>query len=332
MRQVYNDALNRFNDVPESDGTLNQRVRSVRDELPSMKDWWDDLNDVYSTVLQNAVVRIEQNIESLHGLKNQGYDVGELKWKAPRDFQSFTYNKKGFELDKKSGPPGRGELTLKKIAGETITVPIRLHRDIPDHDSIQQLTLKQESTGEWYASFTITTEPPAKPDVTEIDASDCVGIDLGINTFIHDSDGREIDRLDLSDDRERLEREQRSLSRKTEGSNNYEKQRKRVASVHARMNTKKRDFKHKLAHFYTTTYDAVFLEDLNVADLMQSSGSSRNTAEVGWRDLITIFEHHGEKNGCYVETVHSGGTTKQCASCGVSTETPLWVRELSCPA
>jgi len=149
VRQVYNDALNRFNDVPESDGTLNQRVRSVRDELPSMKDWWDDLNDVYSTVLQNAVVRIEQNIESLHGLKNQGYDVGELKWKAPRDFQSFTYNKKGFELDKKSGPPGRGELTLKKIAGETITVPIRLHRDIPDHDSIQQLTLKQESTGEW---------------------------------------------------------------------------------------------------------------------------------------------------------------------------------------
>jgi len=332
VRQVYNDALNRFNDVPESDGTLNQRVRSVRDELPSMKDWWDDLNDVYSTVLQNAVVRIEQNIESLHGLKNQGYDVGELKWKAPRDFQSFTYNKKGFELDKKSGPPGRGELTLKKIAGETITVPIRLHRDIPDHDSIQQLTLKQESTGEWYASFTITTEPPAKPDVTEIDASDCVGIDLGINTFIHDSDGREIDRLDLSDDRERLEREQRSLSRKTEGSNNYEKQRKRVASVHARMNTKKRDFKHKLAHFYTTTYDAVFLEDLNVADLMQSSGSSRNTAEVGWRDLITIFEHHGEKNGCYVETVHSGGTTKQCASCGVSTEKPLWVREHSCPA
>ncbi|WP_188788110.1 zinc ribbon domain-containing protein, partial [Halobellus salinus] len=26
------------------------------------------------------------------------------------------------------------------------------------------------------------------------------------------------------------------------------------------------------------------------------------------------------------------GTTKECASCGVSTDKPLWVREHSCPA
>ncbi len=98
------------------------------------------------------------------------------------------------------------------------------------------------------------------------------------------------------------------------------------------MTTKKRDFKHKLAYFYTTTYDAVFLEDLNVRDLMQGEGSTRNTAEVGWRDLITIFEHHGRKNGCHVEPVSPSGTTKECASCGVSVEKPLWVREDSCPS
>jgi putative transposase len=331
VRQVYNDALNRFNEIPESAGTLNQRVRAVRDGLPSMKDWWEDLNDVYSTVLQNAVMRIEQNIESLGELKKQGYDVGELQWKAPRDFRSFTYNKKGFELDKKSGPSGRGELELKKVAGDNITVPIRLHRDLPDHDSIQQLTVKQEPTGAWYISFTIETEEPEKPAPDTIDPGDCVGIDLGITTFIHDSDGREINRLDLTSDRERLERAQRSLSRKTEGSNNWSEQRQRVAGVHATMSNKKHDFKHKLAHFYTTAYDAVFLEDLNVAGLMQSGGNARNIAEVGWRDLITVFEHHGRKNGCHVETVPPDGTTKECASCGTSVEKPLWVREHQCP-
>ena len=331
VRQVYNDALKRFNEVPESVGTVNQRVRSVRDKLPSMKDWWDDLNDVYSTVLQNVVMRIERNVTNLGKLKEQGYGVGELRWKAPRDFRSFTYNKKGFELDKKSGPSGRGMLTLKKVAGQNIKVPIRLHRDLPDHESIKQLTVKQEPTGAWYVSYTIETEEPAKPAPENIDADDCVGIDLGILTFIHDSDGREIDRLDLSDDRERLEREQRALSRKQHGSNNWEKQRQSVAEVHATMSNKKRDFKHKLAHFYTTAYDAVFFEDLNVTGLMQGVGNARNTAEVGWRDLITIFEHHGQKNGCHVETVDPTGTTKQCASCGVSTEKPLWVREHSCP-
>jgi putative transposase len=331
VRQVYNDALKRFNDLPEDAGTVRQRVVEVRDELPTMKQWWDDLNDVYSTVLQNAVMRIRQNIKSLSELKQQGYDVGELRWKPPRDFRSFTYNRKGFEFDKKSGPSGPDELTLKKVAGENITVPIRLHRDLPDHDSIKQLTVKQEPTGAWYASFTIETEDPSKPEPKEIDADDCVGIDIGINTFIHDSDGREINRLDLTGDRERLEREQRSLSRKEHESNNWERQRQTVAEVHARMSNKKRDFKHKLAHFYTTAYDAVFLEDLDVAGLMESDRNSRNTAEVGWRDLITIFEHHGRKNGCHVETVPPEGTTKQCASCGSSVEKPLWVREHSCP-
>ena len=88
----------------------------------------------------------------------------------------------------------------------------------------------------------------------------------------------------------------------------------------------------KLADFYTTVNDAVFIEDLNVTALMQLSGSARNTAEVGWRDLIETFEHHGEKNGCHVVLVPPEGTTKECASCGVSVEKPLWVREHSCPS
>lgn len=163
VRQLYNDRLNRFKEIPESEGTLTQRVRKARDELPAMKDWWDQLNDVYSTVLQNAVMRIRDNKKSLRALHEKGYGVGELRWKPPREFTSFTYNKRGFELDKKSGPDGFGELKLKKVAGDTIHVPIRLHRDLPDHESIQQLTIKQDATGDWFASFTIKTETQPNP-------------------------------------------------------------------------------------------------------------------------------------------------------------------------
>jgi putative transposase len=331
VRQLYNDRLKRFNEIPEDQGTLRQRVRKARDELPAMKDWWSDLNHVYSTVLQNAVMRIRNNKESLRALKREGYDVGELRWKSPRDFRSFTYNKQGFELDKKSGPDGYAELTLKKVAGDTITVPIRLHRDLPTHESIQQLTVKQDATGEWFATFTINAETPPKPAVEDVNPADCVGIDLGILNYITDSDGRAISRLDLSDQRERLEREQRALSRKQRGSNNWENQRIRVADMHKRMTNKKDDFKHKLAHFYTTQYDAVFLEDLNVKGMLEGAGNARNKHEVGWRDLIQTFEHHSEKNGCHVLTVDPEGTTKECASCGVVSEKPLWVREHACP-
>jgi len=61
--------------------------------------------------------------------------------------------------------------------------------------------------------------------------------------------------LDLSVERDRLEREQRKLSRKQHGSNNYEKQRRRVAKYHADLRRKRRDFLHKLSAYYAREYD-----------------------------------------------------------------------------
>ncbi|EJN57951.1 hypothetical protein HSB1_33680 [Halogranum salarium B-1] len=255
-----------------------------------------------------------------------------MNWKKPRKYRSFTYRQSGFELDKKSGPNGRGLLILKKLKGETREIPIRLHRNLPDHEQIKEVTLKKEPTGAWYVSFCIETDKPERPAVEDIEPGDTVGLDLGVLNFIHDSRGRSIGRLDLPNERERIEREQRSLSRKEYQSKNWGKQRRRVAEVHARMSNKKRDYKHKLAHFYTTEYDAVFVEDLNVKGMLESSENARNKAEVGWRNLITIFKHHGKKNGCHVVTVRPEKTTLECASCGTSVYKPLWVREHSCPS
>jgi len=76
----------------------------------------------------------------------------------------------------------------------------------------------------------------------------------------------------------------------------------------------------------------VFVEDLNVRGMPEISRNARNKAAIGWRDFLTILEHHGDENGCHVVEVEARGTTKECAECGVETEKPLWVREHSCPA
>ncbi|QFU82544.1 RNA-guided endonuclease InsQ/TnpB family protein [Natronorubrum aibiense] len=333
VRQVYNHALHRLNQLPEQpDKTVRQRVWHVRDELPTWKDKWPEWSNVYSTVLQAAVERIYHSITGLAQQRDNGHKIGELNWKKPREFQSFTYRQRGFELDRKSGRDGRGRLILKKVRGETIEIPIRLHRDLPDDAEVKHVSVKQEATGAWYASFNIEHKNPEKPDVEDIDPADAVGLDLGVLNFIHDSDGRSIDRLDLSDDRERLEREQRSLSRKEYESKNWERQRRRVAEVHIDMWNKKRDFKHKLAHFYTREYDAVFVEDLDVRGMLENGGNARNKAEVGWRDFIRVLKHHGRKHGCHVVEVEPAGTTKECSRCGAETVKPLWVREHSCPS
>jgi putative transposase len=219
-RQLYNHALHEYNRISEDEGTVRQRVWQIRDTIPSLKQWWIDLTKVYSTVLQKVVERVRTNIQNLGKLRDAGYVVGALRWKAPHEYRSFTYRQSGFELDEKSGPANRGRLILKKLHGATHEIPIRLHRSLPNHDAIKEVTLKKEPTGAWYVSFTIETATPAKPAVDDIDVADCVGLDLGVLNFIHDSDGRAVSRLDLTEDRERLEREQRSLSRKQRGSKN----------------------------------------------------------------------------------------------------------------
>jgi putative transposase len=109
-------------------------------------------------------------------------------------------------------------LSLSKLAD----IPIECHRQIPDDETAKEVTLKKEPTGEWYASLVVDDkDEPAKPSLEDVDAEDMVGIDVGILKYAHDTDGTAVGSLDLSDERDRLEREQRNLSRKEHRSNNW---------------------------------------------------------------------------------------------------------------
>ncbi|WP_433632026.1 RNA-guided endonuclease InsQ/TnpB family protein [Halomicrococcus sp. NG-SE-24] len=321
-RQTYNHFRHRLGEYRQEHGELPS-MTSLRSELPDLKKWWNDLTDVYSKVLQTVVERLFDNLKGLSALKQKGYGVGILKWKPPREFRSFTYSQSGFKLDKKGG---RTLLCLSKLGD----IPIRLHREIPNDAKLKQVTLKKEPTGEWYATFGVELdrEPPTKPENPER----CVGIDVGILKYAHDTDGHAVGSLDLSDERERLEREQRKLSRKRYGSNNYERQRRRVANCHADLKRKRRDFLHKLSAYYAREYDLVAVEDLNVKGMLESPSNSRNTASAAWRTFLSLLEYKCERNGTHFVAVEPAGTTKECAACGVSTEKPLWVREHSCPS
>ncbi|MFD1571236.1 RNA-guided endonuclease InsQ/TnpB family protein [Halorubrum laminariae] len=325
-RQLYNHALREFNKIPDSTGTLNQRVRQVRDQLTDLKSWWDELNDLYSTVAQAAVMRIEDSIKALSELKEQGYNVGSLNWKAPGEFRSFTYVQSGFEFDKKNG---QTVLSLSKLAD----IPIECHQDIPDDETVKEVTLKKEPTGEWYASFAVDdkAEPP-KPSLEDVDNDDMVGIDVGILKYAHDTDGTAVGSFDLSEERDRLEREQRTLSRKEHRSNNWQKQRQRVAECHQQIKRKRRDFLHKLSAYYAQEYDLVAVEDLDVKVMLESPRNSRNTASAAWNTFTDLLEYKCKREGTHFVEVEPAGTTKECASCGVETDKPLWVREHSCPA
>ncbi len=226
-------------------------------------------------------MRIKDSIKALSELKNKGYNVGSLNWKAPSDFRSFSYVQSGFEFDNKNG---QTVLSLSKLAD----IPIECHRDIPDQESVKEVTLKKEPTGKWHASFAVDDkEEPAKPSLEETDADNMVGIDVGILKYVHDTDGTAVGSLDLSEERDRLEREQEH------NSNNWEKQRQTVAECHQQIKRKRRDFLHTLSNDYAREYELVVVEDLDVKEMLESPRNSRNTAAAAWNILSRGLEDVG---------------------------------------
>ena len=85
-RQAYNHFLYRLNQFDQTPS-----MTTLRSELPDLKKWWTDLTDVYSRALQKVVERLYDNLDGLSQLKANGYNVGSLNWKPPREYRSFTY-------------------------------------------------------------------------------------------------------------------------------------------------------------------------------------------------------------------------------------------------
>jgi len=57
----------------------------------------------------------------------------------------------------------------------------------------------------------------------------------------------------------------------------------------------------------------VFVEDLNVAGMLQGEGNARNKQDASWRGFIEMLEYKGDLYGTHVVQVTPAGTT----TCGV---------------
>ncbi|MCU4741366.1 transposase [Natronoglomus mannanivorans] len=323
-RQIRNHALY---DKRQADPWNEPSEYTQHKRLTQWKQEWPIYNEVHSKAAQRTITQLHRDQTGLDELTAKGYETGRLKWKPPREFNSVTYSQSGFELRKKSG---QTYVWLSKI-GE---IPINYHRELPDEYTIKEVALKQEPTGDWFVSFSVDKpweDMPEKPAVEDIDEDDMVGIDLGVLSFAYTSDGVAYGRVDLDKDYERLAREQRKLQRKDEGSNNYEKQRVKVARVKRRIRRRVLDYQRKLALILVSEYDLIFLEDLSVKEMLESDQSAKNKQDVAWAQFRQILTHAANKHGVHVVPVDARGTTIQCAGCDTSVWKPIWIREHSCP-
>jgi hypothetical protein len=75
-------------------------------------------------------------------------------------------------------------------------------------------------------------------------------------------------------------------SHRHQNSNRREKARAKLAEAYERLTNKRKEYIEKLSRSYTTQYDVVFLEKLNVQDILEQDSNGRNIASMPWSETV----------------------------------------------
>ena len=112
-------------------------------------------------------------------------------------------------------------------------------------------------------------------------------------------------------------REQRKLSRCQKGSQNYKKQKKRVALCHEKIRNQRKDFQHKLSASLAGSFDAVCVEDLNLKGMAGGLHLGKGVHDNGYGLFLSMLEYKLEERGKYLIKVDRYfASSKICSVCG----------------
>ncbi|MHA1836195.1 MAG: RNA-guided endonuclease InsQ/TnpB family protein [Candidatus Odinarchaeia archaeon] len=291
-RQTYNYFLSKIRESNEVPSRLELQA-----ELPKLKKEKLELGKVYSKVLQMVLYQLYSNLKALSKLKKNGKKVGKLRYKG-RWFKTFVYNQSGFKIIKTGKRLDR--LHLSKIGD----IPIRNHRKI--EGKIKQVIIKRYNSGKWFALLCSEKEEKELPKIGKV-----IGIDVGIRFFLTDSKGRQIENPKLYEKTlKRIKIEQRKLSKKKKGSKNYEKQRRKLAKKYEKLVNQRDDFLHKLSRFYVNNYDVIYVENLNIRNMVRNHNLAQKILDVSWGKFIQMLLYKAENAGRGVIKVNPRGTSK----------------------
>jgi len=160
-----------------------------------------------------------------------------------------------------------------------------------------------------------------------------LGLDLGVARFLTASDGTVFPALTKHYERlqAKLAREQRRLARKRKGSNNWVKQRKRVAAVHRKLRNIRADFAHQVSTALAKSHGWVAAEDLNLGGMTRSArgtqdapgtgvrqkaGLNRSILAQGWGLFLDNLAYKLAERGGALIRVDPAHTSQLCPGCG----------------
>ena len=130
----------------------------------------------------------------------------------------------------------------------------------------------------------------------------------------------------------KLAKEQRRLSHKVKGSNNYYKQKLKIAKVHDKITFQRNDFLHQLSRKIVNEYDLIAVETLDLKEMMKNKYFSKKISDISYNRFVSYLSYKCVDEGKILHKVDKYyASSKICSLCGVKKKTlPLSQRTYSC--
>ena len=196
---------------------------------------------------------------------------------------------------------------------------------------LRHCTISQTKTGKWFVK--ICVDKKSEPKNTN---GKSIGIDWNCrdDSFVTMSDGTKVKCPRYLRQMEvQLQRHQRMMSKKfvkglPNQSNNYEREKYRVAKLHEKVANQRKDWLHKLSREICNKYETVFVEDINLQRMASNLHHGKVVGDQGFGMLRTMIAYKGN-----LVKVNPKNTSKTCSVCGkVNEKIVVGIEKWTCPS
>ena len=320
-RFVYNKTLAYRKEKYEKDKESLSRIDCNNWKNQFLKQEYQWLKEVDKFALDNAIINMDFAYQKFFK-EHTGYP----KFKSKHDYYksyktNFTNTTAGgsIRVDFKNN-----KILLPKLKW----VKAKVHREFTG--KIKSATISQVPSGKYFVSVLVETE-----HIPMESTGCCIGFDLGIKDLLITSDGEKKENpKHIKKYEDKLAKEQRKLSHKKKGSNNWNKQRIKVARIHEKIHNTRIDNLHKISHELVNENQVIVSEDLAVSNMVKNHNLAKAISDCGWYELTRQISYKAEwNNRQYIKIGRFTKSSQPCHVCGYINPCTkdLSVREWTCP-
>jgi putative transposase len=331
---LYNGALQERRDAYRCASKTSIKYGQQSAQLKDIRAFDPERQGRWSFSSQQATLRrLDKAMQAFFRRVKAGDKPGYPRFRGVNWFDTVDFPKDGDGCRWDSAP--HDPVTRVRLQGVG-HVKVNQHR--PVTGKVKTVSVKREGR-KWYV---VLTAEQAQPEPLPRTGS-VVGIDLGIASFLTDSDGEHV--TNPRHGRKaaaKLEAAQQALSRfphrkAKNRTRNHQRAVEKVAALHGKVRRQRLDHAHKTALGLVREHDFIAHEDLKIRNMSKApapkpdpetpgsflpngaaakAGLNRSITDAGWGVFLTILHAKAESAGREVIAVDPRNTSRQCPECG----------------